>query len=53
MGRTRKYREHLLSQLQDPKEASAYLDACLEDEDPQVILLALEDVAEAQSTDLS
>lgn len=48
MGKTKKYREHLLSQLQDPKEAAAYLDACLEDEDPQVILLALKDVADAQ-----
>lgn len=48
MGKTKKYREHLLSQLQNPQEAAAYLDACLEDEDPHVILLALKDVADAQ-----
>jgi DNA-binding phage protein len=30
----KKYIEHLLKSLEDPKEAAAYLDACLEDEDP-------------------
>jgi probable addiction module antidote protein len=48
MGQTKKYREHLLKSLEDPKEAAAYLDACLEDEDPHVFLLALKDVAEAR-----
>lgn len=47
MGKAKKYREHLLKSLRDPVEAAAYLDACLEDEDPQVFLLALRDVAEA------
>lgn len=47
MGQTKKYKEHLLKSLKDPKEAAAYLDACLEDEDPHVFLLALKDVAEA------
>lgn len=48
MGRTKKYKEHLLKSLQDPKEAAAYLDACLEDGDLHVFLLALKDVAEAR-----
>lgn len=48
MGQTKKYKEHLLKSLQDPKEAAAYLDACLEDEDPHVFLLALKDVAKAR-----
>lgn len=48
MGQTKKYREHLLKSLEDPNEAAAYLDACLEDEDPHVFLLALKDVAEAR-----
>ncbi len=47
-GKTKKYREHLLKSLQDPEEAAAYLNACLEDEDPHVFLLALKDVADAQ-----
>lgn len=47
MGRTKNYKEHLLKSLKDPKEAAAYLDACLDDEDPHVFLLALKDVAEA------
>lgn len=47
MGKTNKYKEHLLKSLEDPNEAAAYLDACLEDDDPHVFLLALKDVAEA------
>lgn len=48
MGRVRDYKEHLLEQLQDRKEAAAYLNAALQDEDPHVFLLALRDIAEAQ-----
>ena len=48
MGKTKSYKEHLLKALQDPEEAAAYLDACLEDEDSHVFLLALKDVAEAR-----
>ncbi len=48
MRKTKSYREHLLKSLKDPKEAAAYLDACLEDEDPHVFLLALKDVAQAR-----
>jgi len=34
--------------LRDPTEAVAYLNACLEDGDPEVFLLALRDVARAR-----
>lgn len=48
MGKSKSYKEHLLKALQDPEEAAAYLDACLEDEDPHVFLLAIKDVADAR-----
>ena len=41
------YKEGLLERLKDPEYSVAYLNACLEDEDPQVFLLALKDVIEA------
>ena len=44
---TESYRESLLESLKDPGEAAQYLNACLEDDDPRVFLLALRDVAEA------
>ena len=34
--------------LKDPVEAAGYLNACLEDGDPEVFLLALRDIARAQ-----
>ena len=37
-----------MESLKDPDEATQYLNACLEDEDPHVFLLALRDVAEAR-----
>jgi len=45
---TSSYRDALIESLKDPKEAAQYLDACLRDGDPQVFLLALRDVADAQ-----
>ncbi len=48
MARTRRYEEMLDEDLQDPAEAVAYLNACLEDENPEVFLLALRDVARAR-----
>ena len=44
----RDYRESLIQDLQDQKEALAYLNAALIDEDQRVFLLALKDVLEAQ-----
>ncbi len=41
------YRESLLKSLSDPDEAAHYLNACLEDGDDRVFLLALRDVADA------
>jgi probable addiction module antidote protein len=42
------YREALLESLKNPEEAAHYLNACLEDEDVRVFLLALRDVADAR-----
>jgi probable addiction module antidote protein len=41
------YREDLLKSLTRPEDAAHYLNACLEDEDARVFLLALRDVADA------
>ena len=38
--KTESYRESLLESLRDPDEAAQYLNACLEDEDARVFLLA-------------
>lgn len=46
--RTESYRENLLESLRNPDEAAAYLNACLEDGDGRVFLLALRDVADAR-----
>lgn len=45
--KTRSYRESLLSALTDPAEASAYLNAALDDS-PQAFLKALKNVAQAR-----
>src|ERR1017187_10055715 len=42
------YHESLLESLKDPDEAVQYLNACLENGDARVFLLALRDVAEAR-----
>ena len=42
------YRKSLLESLRNPDEAAQYLNACLEDEDGRVFLLALRDVADAR-----
>jgi probable addiction module antidote protein len=46
--KTESYRESLLKSLESPDEAAQYLNACLEDEDARVFLLALRDVADAR-----
>lgn len=46
--RTRDYHEYLIESLKDPKEATAYLNAALkEEDDPEAFLVALRNVAEA------
>lgn len=47
-SKTESYRESLLESLKDPDEAAHYLNACLEDDDPRVLLMALRDVADAR-----
>jgi DNA-binding phage protein len=47
MPRSRSYRNDLLQDLQDPQETQEYINAALEDDDPQVFLLALHDVVDA------
>jgi probable addiction module antidote protein len=42
------YQKYLVESLKDSKEAAAYLDAALEDSDPQLLLLALRNLAEAK-----
>lgn len=48
----RTYEEYLIESLKDPEEASAYLEACLEESlntnDMGIFLLAVRDVVEAQ-----
>jgi probable addiction module antidote protein len=48
MAELRRWEDLLDEDLQDPAEAAAYLDACLEGGDPNVFLLALRDVARAR-----
>ena len=46
--RSKKYKEEFLyEQLKNPKEAAAYLNECLQDDDPTVFLIALRDVIKA------
>jgi len=45
---TRPYQDELLKALTDPSEAMEYLDASLEEDDPQLFTLALENVATAK-----
>ncbi len=46
--RSIKYKEgYLYEQLKKPKEAAAYLNECLKDEDPSIFLIALRDVIKA------
>jgi len=48
MASQRDYQDSLKKALKDPKEAEAYLNASLDENDPELFLLALRNVAEAQ-----
>ena len=48
MTKSKAYHEDLIESLQNPREAEAYLNAALEEEDPELFLLALRNVTEAQ-----
>lgn len=56
MTRSINYRDDLLKSLTDPEEAKEYLNAALEDDNPQrtcphvVFLLALRDIVDANSS---
>ena len=45
---TAKFEDELKSSLTNPDEAAAYLNAALEENDQEVFLLALRDIAEAR-----
>ena len=47
MARARSYKKTLIERLKNPKEAAAYLNAALADDDLRVFLVALRDVVEA------
>ncbi len=47
MAKSKPYRDELLESLRDPQEAMEYLNAALEEDDHEVFLLALRNVAEA------
>lgn len=48
MASHRDYQASLKDALKDPREAEAYLNASLDENDPELFLLALRNVAEAQ-----
>lgn len=50
MTRSINYRDDLLNSLTNPEEAKEYLNAALEDENPEVFLLALRDIVDANSS---
>ena len=48
MKTTKSYQQELIKSLKDPEEATAYINAALEENDlPETFLLALKNVAEA------
>src|SRR3970040_857299 len=47
MAKSRNYQSNLLEALKDPNEAVEYLNAALEDGEPEVFLLALRDVVDS------
>lgn len=48
MTKSKSYQVELIDSLRDPREAAEYLNAALEEDDPELFLLALRNVAEAQ-----
>lgn len=45
--KSKAYQADLIESLHEPREAEAYLNAALEEEEPELFLLALRNVAEA------
>ena len=48
MKKTKPYQPELIESLRNPQEAEEYLNVALEEEDPELFLLALRNVTEAQ-----
>lgn len=48
MSKSKAYQAELIKSLRDPLEAEEYLNAALEEDDPELFLVALRNVAEAQ-----
>jgi len=48
MEKSRPYRDYLIKALADPLEAAGYLNAAIEENDKELFLLALRNVAEAR-----
>lgn len=48
MSRSISYQEELIESLKDPLEAAPYIEACLEEENSEVLQLALNDVVESR-----
>ena len=48
MKKSKTYQAELIESLHDPCEAEEYLNAALEEDDPELFLVALRNVAEAQ-----
>jgi probable addiction module antidote protein len=48
MKKSKAYQPDLIENLRDAREAEEYLNAALEEHDPELFLLALRNVAEAQ-----
>ena len=48
MSKSKAYHAELIETLRDPVEAEEYLNAALEEDDPELFLVALRNVAEAQ-----
>jgi len=42
------HQEYLIESLKEPSDAAAYVESAMEDGDPELLLLALRNVAEAQ-----
>lgn len=49
---SRSYHAYLINSLKDPLEAAMYLEVAFQDAEPELMLLALRDVAEAQDINL-
>lgn len=48
MKKRKAYQPELIQSLRNPREAEEYLNAALEEDDPELFLLALRNVTEAQ-----